>query len=307
MPERTYSEKEIAEIMRRAAELESDQLDKINASKNQPGLNLQELLEVAAEAGIDPENVRQAARFMDLPKETRTAKINKNEIYAEKWVIGELTEELADLVIADLNHRYNATHERQSWRDNILDDGPDESLGRSKVQRTGKSVEWKYLDEQKTMEVRALIQPVKGKVRIRISKKNVYGTAIEEMDGGAIGYISYIPYLAALVVLFSLPYSFLVNLIAAILAFTLLQFTLVPGAKKLSDRIKDPSNREKLSDRYKREVEQAANEVAELIGDSSERHGKSGRIEIPDPESREQDSGGREQGSRNREQDSGSK
>lgn len=282
MPERTYSEKEIAEIIRRAAELESDQLDNIEASENLPGLNLQELLDVAAEAGLDPENVRQAAHYMDSPVDKRTAKINKNEIYAEKWVNGELSQELADLVIANLNHRYNATHERQSWRDNILDDRPDESTGRSKVQRTGKSVEWKYLDEYKTMEVRALIQPVKDKVRIRISKKNVHGTAIEDMDAGAEGYISYIPYLAAVVVLFSLPYSFFVNLIAAILAFTLLQFTLVPAAKKLSERIKDSgsSNREKRTARFKREVEQAADELAAMIGSPDTEGRNSTKIEI---------------------------
>ena len=50
---------------------------------------------------------------------------------------------LADLVIADLNHRYNATHEKVNWMDNIMHDSSSSILDQqSKVKRTGKSLEW---------------------------------------------------------------------------------------------------------------------------------------------------------------------
>jgi len=303
MSQRTYSEKEIAEIMRRAAEMESGQLREMNAAGELPGLNIDELSEIAAEAGLDPEHVRQAARGLDSPAENQQAVTSKNEIFAEKWADAELTDELAELVIADLNHRFNTTHQRQNWRDNILDEGPDETTGRSHVRHTGKSIEWKTIDENEAVEVRALIQPVKGKVRIRASKKDVKGSGTVKAANGAVGYVSYIPYLAALVVLFSLPYSLLVNLIAAILVFSILQLTLVPGAKKLSERLNQSgaTGREKRNSLYKREVEQLTDELAALIGGSTDEAVGPGRIGLPDPGGEEKGTGRRAQGSGNKE------
>jgi hypothetical protein len=309
MSQRTYSENEIAEIIRRAAEMESGRLREKGPSGDLPGLNIDELSEIASEAGLDPENVRQAARLLDSPAVNQPAETSQNEIFSEKWVNGELTEELADLLITDLNHRYNVSHKRQSWRDNILDDGPDETIGKSNVQRTGKSIEWKTLEENEAVEVRALIQPVKDKVRVRVSKKIVSGTGEAQTDRELTGYMAYIPYLAALVVLFSLPYSFLVNLIVAIVAFTLLQLTVVPVTKKVTQSIKKSrsANREKRSERYKRDVEQLSDELIALIGGSPGEAAKSGRIEIPDSDSRGQGSRGKVHGSRGREQGTGSK
>ncbi|REL38431.1 hypothetical protein DYD21_00300 [Rhodohalobacter sp. SW132] len=305
MSQRTYSEEEIAEIIKRAAEMESGQLSEKNAPGDLPGLNLDELSEVAAEAGIDPENVRKAAHQLDQPVPDQSTPPSKNEVFAERWVKGKLTEESIDLIISDLNHRHNATHKRKSWRENILEDGEDE-LEKSTVQRTGQSVEWKYSDDYyEGVEYRVLIQPRKDQFRIRASMKGLWGSNLGDSyyEDDPIEYLSYVPYLAGAVALFSLPYSFLLNLIVAILAFSFLQLTLVPAAKKLSDRFADSgsSKREKRIDRFKREVEQVADELVQLTGGSTVSTENTGRIELPDSKENEQNSKENIQGSKSRE------
>jgi len=116
MPERTYSEDEIAIIIRRAAKIESGRLREQNPTGDLPGLNLEELSKIAIDAGLDPENVRQAALQLDQPESNQNTITSKNEVFSEHWVDGKLTDELIDLVISDLNHRYSASHERKMER-----------------------------------------------------------------------------------------------------------------------------------------------------------------------------------------------
>jgi hypothetical protein len=66
MTERRFTDKEVALILRRASDLEK----RAPASAGSPprGLTLRDLQEIASEAGIDPELVRQAVTEMEGPK-----------------------------------------------------------------------------------------------------------------------------------------------------------------------------------------------------------------------------------------------
>jgi hypothetical protein len=61
LPGRRYSEKEVAQIIKRAAELQPDEI----ASASGSGLSLVELEQVAREAGLDPALIRRAAGDLD--------------------------------------------------------------------------------------------------------------------------------------------------------------------------------------------------------------------------------------------------
>ena len=292
MPERTYSEEEIAEIIKRAAEIESGQLSKKRPSGDLPGLSIEELSEIATEAGLDPENVRKAALQIDQPAVKKSSDTDGDEIFAEQWVKGGLTKEATDLAIADLNHRYGASHERESWRDNILNAGSGESAKKSTVQRTGKNVEWKVVDDYGSVSIRVLLQQRNRDIRIRVSKKSTWGTAFTDMDGDLFDYLSYIPYLAGFGLLISLPYSFFISAMVAIVAFTLLKLTLEPGARRLAKEMgySESSTKGKRADRHRREVENIAEDLARLLGVPSSEPEGSSRIEIPDSDEKSQNS-----------------
>lgn len=292
MPERTYSEEEIAEIIKRAAEIESGQLSKKKATGDLPGLSIEELSDIATEAGLDPENVRKAAMQIDQPAAKKSSNTDGDEIFAEQWVKGELSKEATDLAIADLNHRYIASHERESWRDNILNAGSGESAKKSTVQRTGKNVEWKVVDEYGSVQVRVLLQQRNSDIRIRVSKKNTWGTSLSDLDGDLFDYLAYGPHLAGFALLFLLPYSIFINAVVAIVAFTLLKLTLVPGARRLGEVMgfTESSTKVKRSDRKRREVESVAEDLARLLGVTNSEPESSGRVEIPDLEEKSKNS-----------------
>ena len=142
MVKKNFSEKEVAQIFKRAAELESKQSQEFDAVDGGPGLSLEELSQIAVDAGLDPENVIKAADELSSSSQPKskagkqTASVKGNEVIAEQWVTGDFTDEQADLVIADLNHRYNATHEKVGWMDNILHDASLNTDQQSKIKRT---------------------------------------------------------------------------------------------------------------------------------------------------------------------------
>lgn len=302
MSQRTYSEEEIAEIIKRAAEIESGQLSKKRASGDLPGLSIEELSEIASEAGLDPENIRKAALQIDQPAAKKSSKTDGDEVNAEQWVTGELTKEATDLAIADLNHRYGASHERESWRDNILNAGSGESPKKSTVQRTGKNVEWKVVDEYGSVSVRVLLQQRNSDIRVRVSKKSTWESAFTDMDGDLFDYLSYVPYLAGFALVLALPYSFFISAVVAIIAFTLLKLTLVPGAKRLANGLgySESSTNEKRSDRHRREVESVAEDLARLLGSPKNEPESSGRVELPDSERKSENTESRSGGNRER-------
>jgi hypothetical protein len=264
MTKQNYSEKEVARIIKRAAELESKQSDINELLNDGPGLSLDELSSIAVEAGLDPENVRKAANELSPSPQgdTQNATVNNDEVIYEQWITGDFTDEIADLVIADLNHRYNTTHEKTNWKDNILHDASTEPDRQSKVTRTGKSLEWKKLNKHGADEIQVLIQPRNDQVRIRVTKHNIMGGGFIDRNDSS-GYLSYIPYLAGLIMIVALPNSFLYNMIFGIITFAILQFTLKSRLgwvqKKLS------GSKDQKLESYRSEVQTIARDLAKLI------------------------------------------
>lgn len=269
MAKKNYSEKEVAQIFKRAAELESKQSNDIKSVEGGPGLSLDELSQIAVDAGLDPENVRRAASELSLSESTdsqaQNTTVQKNEVIAERWVNGEFSNEAADLVIADLNHRYNATHEKVSWMDNIMHDASLDTDQQSKVKRTGKSLEWQKLNEYGTEEIRVLVQPRNEKIRIRVTKKNVYGTSFADQDAVS-GFLPYIPYLAGVILLFALPNSLFFNAIFALIGFFAVKFLISKNADTIKKKFSD--SKKNTLDKYQTEIQTVARDLAGLIGQS---------------------------------------
>jgi hypothetical protein len=96
--------------------LESEQVQQKGAAR--PGLTLEELISIASEAGIDPENIRIAAGELDKEDPGEKGKSKKkvsDQVYTERWVDRRLSDETADSVIAELKHRYDASETEREW------------------------------------------------------------------------------------------------------------------------------------------------------------------------------------------------
>ena len=264
MPKENYSENDIAQIFKRAAELESKQSNDFDSVGGGHGLSLDELSQIAVDAGLDPENVRRAANEISPSpqSDSQTVAVQNNEVISEQWVAGEFTDELADLVIADLNHRYNTTHKKTNWKDNILHDASTEPNRQSNVSRTGKSLEWKKFNKREDEEIRVLIQPRNERIRIRVIRQASRGNGLTDSNF-ITGFLPYIPYLTAVAMLFSLPNSYLVNSIIAIITFAVLQFAVIKNSGWIEKYVSGSENHALENDRL--EVQSLAQGLANLV------------------------------------------
>ncbi|MEM6647694.1 MAG: hypothetical protein AAF730_15725 [Bacteroidota bacterium] len=100
MPDRVYSEQEIAQILQRALERQ-DAATEQRRSRAQ-GLNLDELERLAAESGIDPEHLRAAALEVHRPGVQSTANTTSTHIVVERLIPGELTDEAWGQIVSAL-------------------------------------------------------------------------------------------------------------------------------------------------------------------------------------------------------------
>lgn len=147
---RQYSEAEIAQLLRRATELQN-----LDEGSRGAGLSLEDVEQIALETGIDPTYVRAAAA--DLLRVPVTAgkkgfHILGAPIYldAERTVDGTLTDEVWAGIADELSRTYRTS-------------------GRS--QAVGAGREWTYGGARSLREVRVSATPVKGKTRIRITEE----------------------------------------------------------------------------------------------------------------------------------------
>jgi len=130
MSNHTFTEEEITRIIKKAAQLESQQQGMVDAK---PGLTLEELVRAASDAGLDPENIRIVAREIQEGVATEDISLKNNfrgQVFAERWIEGRLSDELADSVIADLKHRYDASEAERSWFREWYDEEWEENFGK---------------------------------------------------------------------------------------------------------------------------------------------------------------------------------
>ena len=187
MSDKIYSEREVASLIRRAVELESKR-GRSGQSGTREGLTIYDLEKIAADAGIDPELMRQAAdelRYDTRPKDIDiedTTTVNDKEIVAEHWVKGELTPQILDNLIIELNQRFGTSQEEIYWWNTLFND----YSGKALVNKTATSADWKYTDDFRMYTTRALIQQRGDKLRIRVSKRQAWNLSWK-MNGLNIG------------------------------------------------------------------------------------------------------------------------
>lgn len=206
MSNRVYSEQEVARLIRRAVELESERA-KSGRSVTDRGLTIKDLEKIAADSGIDPELMHQAANEIDHPeiseKFEETTKVNRAEIIAEHWIKTNVTDQLLNDLITELNHRFGTSQDDINWWDRLWND----YSGKAVVKKTSTSADWRYTDEMELYTTRVLMQQRGDKLRIRVSKRQGWNLSWNS-EGGSI-------FLAV----FS---AFLFTTIGAVLGFTLL-------------------------------------------------------------------------------------
>lgn len=170
MSKRVYSEQEVARLIRRAVELESERA-KSGRSGSDRGLTIQDLEKIAADSGIDPELMLQAANEIDHPeiseKFEETTKVNRAEIIAEHWIKTNVTDQLLNDLITELNHRFGTSQDDINWWDRLWND----YSGKAVVKKTSTSADWRYTDEMELYTTRVLMQQRGDKLRIRVSKR----------------------------------------------------------------------------------------------------------------------------------------
>src|SRR5690625_2405471 len=107
MPDRTYTEEEVAALFQRAAEL---QVERGRRPTGSTGLSFDELARIAADSGLDPQLLRHAAQEMDAKRGARTMRKGKSgsESYAEYSFAGRLDDHAVEDIIAELKHRYDS-------------------------------------------------------------------------------------------------------------------------------------------------------------------------------------------------------
>jgi hypothetical protein len=166
MPNRTYTEEEVAALFQRAAELQVERGRRPTGTGT--GLSFDELVGIAADSGLDPQLLRHAAHEMDAKRQARTLRAGKSgaESYAEYSFAGRLDDHAVEDIIAELKHRYDSQGGEWYGMPNY---------GRGRTETIGRSVEWRQTDPMTGNETRVLLQPRPDGTRVRLSKKNVWG------------------------------------------------------------------------------------------------------------------------------------
>lgn len=204
MSKRIYSEKEVAQLIRRAVQLEADR-SVSGEGYLRDGLSINELEKVAAESGIDPELIKQAAKEFDeyaasKPIIEEKTEVNRTEIFSEKWIKASIDDRMRDNLITELNHRFGTSEDDINWWDQLWNS----YAGKAKIRKTSTSTEWHYTSEMEMFTIRVLMQQRGEKFRIRVSKRQAWNlswysktshlflgvitTAILSIIGGGLGF-----------------------------------------------------------------------------------------------------------------------
>jgi hypothetical protein len=248
MPARTYSEEEVAELLRRAAEM---QAQGGFGSSERPGLSLEELTAIAAEAGLDPAHVRLAAAEME-PRARRPrvgVHPSKREVSLDRWVPGTLSDEAKEDIVAELRHRFDTS--------SSYDMGMG-SYGKSIVQTTGRSLEWEHVHPWWGTQTRVLVQPRAEGVRIRVSQSNAW-------SGASTGWSPYYgPMLALAAGFVSAPVlgSYVLGILVALLTLVVVTPLVISLGRSAADR-------------QRREVERLADQIVTHVAPLPVQEGRS--------------------------------
>lgn len=181
MAERVYTEKEVAHLIRRAVELDSER-PSAHAGDKSKGLTISDLEKIAEDSGIDPALMKRAAEELGqaskFPATMEPTNVSKSEIVSEQWLDAQASEEIIDELITELNHRFGTSEDDISWWDNLWDN----YAGKAKIKKTSTSAEWRYTDEMEMYTTCVLMQQRGEKFRIRVSKRQGYNLSWYSRD-----------------------------------------------------------------------------------------------------------------------------
>lgn len=166
MADRTYSEREIADLIARAAGRQQAASDR----QSETGLTLGELEEVGRETGIAPEHLRAAAVEMDAAERSRgdsVLGVDVQRVDVERWVDAPLTPQIWEDAVSHLRTGVGQT-----------------STGAGgTVQQVGRAYEWQDTSGLQVTTVTA--SPRDGRTRLQL--RQVVSHASPESEGTALG------------------------------------------------------------------------------------------------------------------------
>lgn len=122
MPDKIFSEKEIQEIIKRAAALQKSGDNK--AEKEENGLTMEELISVGEDAGLDVKYLQTAALEYRNKKIVRHSGLTDTHIFEEREFNTEVPESIVwDDVISELTHHFGGesfgkskeNHSKKEW------------------------------------------------------------------------------------------------------------------------------------------------------------------------------------------------
>ena len=171
MAERKYSEEEMSNLLKRAARL---QAKAARHTDSRPGLTLKELETIAAEAGLDPMHLHQAAAELyepDVASAHRKTSTNASHNFVDQWVAGELTDARWEEVVAELRHRYDSNLGQMM--------GGGELYGKGQISQVGRAKEWTHMS-MSGIETRVIVQPRGESLQVKLSQRVGWGSTIAE-------------------------------------------------------------------------------------------------------------------------------
>lgn len=162
------------------------------AAKNadhRSGLTLSELETIAAEAGLDPIHLRQAATQL-FDKNVAIAhgkpSTSASHNYVDQWVVAELTDESWEEVVSELRHRYDSDLGYMMGAGLDGSAAGAQGYGRGVESQVGRSREWKHMS-MSGIETRVIVQPRGESLQVKLSQRVGWGgTTAESITYGLI-------------------------------------------------------------------------------------------------------------------------
>ena len=167
---RTYTEREIAAIIERAAERQAE----ADRREGAPGLTLDEIEKLGAEAGIDPAHLRAAAQEVGTHGTVSRGEsgMTRTHVHVERWVDGPLLPEAWEDTVGHLRHHFGAD------MSSMMGVTPNE------VQQVRQSHEWRHTSGL-GVQTHVTASPRGDRTRLRITQ--LVGLSSTRNEGIAYG------------------------------------------------------------------------------------------------------------------------